>query len=300
MIKVSQLDKSFKNRGSRQDVLKQIDLTFKEGQIIGLVAPNGTGKSTLINLIMGYLQPTAGSIEIDGIRYKNESQRVKIHRKIVTLPDQFDLEPALSGLDHLRLYAGTYGHDKDRVKKIIDQLNMAGYVNKAVSSYSLGMRQRLTFAMVLAADADYLMLDEVMNGLDLNNVELLSDILRALRDSGKTLIIASHILANLQSIADRIIFLHHGKVVLDSTQQQEEQLFVKADLTQAELAKLPDVLSRHAINSVGYRKLFPVSEQGYNYVIQEIKKISPAEISFGTRNLEDYYWKFFGQEQSAV
>lgn len=195
-------------------VLNDIAIQFHPGELIGLVAPNGTGKSTLMNVIMNYLPPTSGKVAFrDGLVYSSKKNEVKIHQFVSMMPDQSDLYNHLSGRDHLKMFAMMWGSDKKLIDETIDLLNMGHYVNKKTGTYSLGMRQRLCFAMQIVANTEIMMMDEVMNGLDPNNVEIISRLLMKKKAEGKLIIIASHLLDNLEKYADRIFLFNEGKLV---------------------------------------------------------------------------------------
>ena len=195
-------------------VLDDISITFEQGELIGLVAPNGTGKSTLMNVLMNYLVPTSGKVLFDnGLRYSSKTNEVKIHQFVSMMPDQSDLYNHLSGREHLKMFATMWKSDIKLIDETINALNMSHYVNKKTGTYSLGMRQRLCFAMQIVANTDIMMMDEVMNGLDPNNVEVISKILLKKKAEGKMIIIASHLLDNLEKYADRIFLFNEGKLV---------------------------------------------------------------------------------------
>ena len=195
-------------------VLNDISITFEQGELIGLVAPNGTGKSTLMNVLMNYLQPTSGKVIFDkGLSYSSKSNEVKIHQFVSMMPDQSDLYNHLSGREHLKMFATMWKSDMKLIDETIEALNMGHYVNKKTGTYSLGMRQRLCFAMQIVANTEIMMMDEVMNGLDPNNVEVISKILMKKKAEGKMIIIASHLLDNLEKYADRIFLFSEGKLV---------------------------------------------------------------------------------------
>lgn len=210
MIKLENISFSYKNK----PVLKDITEDFHAGEIVGLVAPNGTGKSTLLNVLMNYETPQKGQLIIDKKgTYKSARKQIKLYKKISMMPDQQDLYNHKTGLEHLTMYKKIW-KSKIPVKELINELNMADYINDLVGNYSLGMRQRLCFAMQIAADTKIMLMDEVMNGLDPTNVTLISTIMAKKRDEGKLIIIASHLLDNLEQYADRIFFLSNGQLEL--------------------------------------------------------------------------------------
>ena len=203
----------------KKEILNQIDLELPSSQIIGLVAPNGVGKSTLIQILSGHLSNNGISVSYHGKNYTTDTLFMRQH--IVKMPDQSELYDELNGIEHLNFYASMWKVASGTVQTVIEQLKMEDYIHQKVGGYSLGMRQRLCFALVLVTKADYMLVDEVMNGLDPDNVELISKVLRQLRDEGKTIVIASHLLNNLDSIADKIYFMKEKRIALEYAPQME-------------------------------------------------------------------------------
>ena len=192
-------------------ILNNVNETFLPGEMIGLVAPNGTGKSTLMNVIMNYVKPSTGAVSyLDSLKYTSKNNEVKLHQQISMMPEQSDLYNHLSGRAHMKMYSMMWGSDRKFINETIEALNMSSYVDKKTGTYSLGMRQRLCFAMQIAADTPVMLMDEVMNGLDPNHVEMISKILVQKKQEGKLIIIASHLLENLEKYADRIFLMKDG------------------------------------------------------------------------------------------
>lgn len=202
-----------------KEVLNQIDLHLPPSQIIGLVAPNGVGKSTLIQILSGHLRNNGISVSYQGKNYTTDTVFMRQH--IVKMPDQSELYDELNGIEHLNFYASMWKVASGTVQTVVEQLKMEDYIHHKVGEYSLGMRQRLCFALVLVTKADYMLVDEVMNGLDPDNVELISRVLRQLRNEGKTVVMASHLLNNLDSIADKIYFIKEQRISLEYSPQKE-------------------------------------------------------------------------------
>ena len=203
----------------KKEILNQIDLELPSSQIIGLVAPNGVGKSTLIQILSGHLSNNGISVSYQGKNYTTDTLFMRQH--IVKMPDQSELYDELNGIEHLNFYASMWKVASGTVQTVVEQLKMEDYIHQKVGGYSLGMRQRLCFALVLVTKADYMLVDEVMNGLDPDNVELISKVLRQLRDEGKTIVMASHLLNNLDSIADKIYFMKEKRIALEYSPQKE-------------------------------------------------------------------------------
>lgn len=218
-------------RFGEKTVLDNIDVQFKPGEIIGLVAPNGTGKSTLLNVLMNYVSPTSGQVIFnENLKYSNQKSEADIHSKITMMADQSDLYNHLNGRDHLNIYKKMWHKTAINPDEVIEALKMNHYVNNKVRTYSLGMRQRLCLAMQIVSNTPFMLMDEVMNGLDPDNVELISKMLEKKREEGKIIVIASHLLENLEKYADRIFFLKDGMFIYETnneTKKNDETIYLK-------------------------------------------------------------------------
>lgn len=220
-------------------VLEDINFSIPDGNIIGLVAPNGTGKTTLFNAIIRFIPINKGEIVVDGRTYKNTTKDVRaLHEKITFFPDQAELYENFSGYEHIEMYRDIWKGGKGDVDAIVDRLNMAGYVKNKVNSYSLGMRQRLCFAMMMAADTKIMFMDEIMNGLDPVNVELVSRILQEVKQEGKIIIVASHLLENLDDYADQIYFLNNKDIYYTYDRKDAQETYIKGNIDPAHYASL--------------------------------------------------------------
>ena len=284
-------------------VLNDITITFQQGELIGLVAPNGTGKSTLMNVIMNYVTPHAGEVSFkDGLRYTSKQNEVKIHQFVSMMPDQSDLYNHLSGRTHLAMYATMWGSDKRLIQQTIDQLQMGHYVDKKTGTYSLGMRQRLCFAMQMVANTEIMLMDEVMNGLDPNNVEIISHILLQKRAEGKLIIIASHLLDNLEKYADRIFLFKGGQLVYVNDivegfgTNQITALRVKQLSEAGRLAvkqAYPNVKMETLVNEMTIISLADVQADAQSTLMNILTTHGASEITFGRVTLNDLYAMYY-------
>lgn len=223
MLKLNDIGLSFANK---KHVLDDVTLTLNQKEIVGLVAPNGTGKTTLLNVIMNNLKPDRGYVEVDGLRYESNQAIKAIYQKICAFPLESELFGELTGYEHLKLYRNMW-QSQITLDALIDGLKMRSYITQKVSTYSLGMKQRLCFAMVVASDTPIMLLDEAVNGLDPENIALISGQIQQLREDGKLVIMVSHLLDNLQSLADRILFLRAGKIVKQINMHESQPNFLK-------------------------------------------------------------------------
>lgn len=274
-------------------VLDNLNYNFQNGKIYGLVAPNGTGKSTLINVILNNLKPQNGYITYDNLRYKNEKADVRLHQKICAFPDQNDLFPFMTGRDHLKLYATLWKNDPQSIEKIISTLKMESYVNRKVETYSLGMKQRLCFAMVVAANTPVMLLDEVMNGLDPQNVQLISQVLLELRAQNKLIIMASHLLQNLQQYADQVLFLKDGKIIEDFNNKTETKLYLEFKSSNLNTNILSDVKVNTLPNKTSLVAVDDLDQKAFNQITNYFLK-SNISFSVTKMSLTNLFNEFYG------
>lgn len=223
------------------EVLKDVSFHLDDGQIVGLVAPNGTGKTTLFNAIMRFIPIEQGKIIVDGKEYSPSDKDVlALHKRITFFPDQADLFENFSGREHIKMYAEMWAGKTSDVDMVIERLRMNHYVDRKVEEYSLGMRQRLCFAMMVIADTPIMLMDEVMNGLDPENVSLVSEVLIELRQAGKIIIIASHLLDNLDEYADKVFFLKDKVLYSVNDLNQKHPLYYLVVCSAEEVSLLKD------------------------------------------------------------
>ena len=282
----------------KKEILNQIDLELPSSQIIGLVAPNGVGKSTLIQILSGHLRNNGISVSYQGKKYTTDTLFMRQH--IVKMPDQSELYDELNGIEHLNFYASMWKVASGTVQTVIEQLKMEDYIHQKVGGYSLGMRQRLCFALVLVTKADYMLVDEVMNGLDPDNVELISKVLRQLRDEGKTIVIASHLLNNLDSIADKIYFMKEKRIALEYSPQKEGVDTLQLTFISEEHFKnFVEKFSREVdmVNPEGRQLSIHLTDgelpkEKWNWILENIHQCS--EIKIGSKGCYALYKELYG------
>lgn len=300
MLKANNLKQAFDDKV----ILDDVSFELIPGEIVGLVAPNGTGKSTLLHIIMNFLSPNEGEmvIENDGetYDYTSEKNEVQMHKQLAFLPELEHLYMDLSGRDHLNYYATLWTGNTEIVAKTIDRLDLSSYVDTKVRTYSLGMRQRLAFAMVLCTDAPIMLMDEVMNGLDPDNVVLITEILIELKKQNKIVIIASHLLENLDIYANRVMFLKDGKITFNNRKETSDWSgqYVKVTLSPKQLQAVEEAFnlpkdSKKMSNGLFVIPLASMDQRQLNdlfavFIDQEIYDFSVAQI--GTKERYDYYY----------
>jgi ABC-2 type transport system ATP-binding protein len=188
------------------------DLSFDvpPGTITGFIGPNGAGKTTTLRMVLGLVRPTAGIALVDGVPYVN-LDRPAHHVGAVLEASGF--HPGRTARDHLRVLAGRGGVPVGRVDEVLAEVDLAGAASRRVGGFSLGMRQRLAMAGALLGDPEILVLDEPTNGLDPAGVHCLRAFLRTRVDRGCTVLVSSHLLAELALSADSVVIIRDGRLI---------------------------------------------------------------------------------------
>jgi ABC-2 type transport system ATP-binding protein len=199
------------------------DLTFsvQPGKITGFLGPNGAGKSTTMRAILGLVRPTSGTTTVLGKRYAELDDPA---RRVGTLLETFDAHPGRSGRNHLRVLAVAAGIPRVRVDEVLGLVDLREAGKRRVKGYSLGMRQRLGLAAALLGDPEVLVLDEPANGLDPQGMRWLRDFLRSLAAEGRTILISSHVLAEVAQTVDEVVIIHRGKLVRQAAMGEVESM----------------------------------------------------------------------------
>lgn len=287
-----------------------VSLDIQEGEVFGLIGHNGAGKSTLFKMMLGLLATSAGEIRVSGAPVSGSDARAA-RRHIGYLPENIALWDNLSGLETLRFFAKLKHIDQAECKPLLEKVGLGHALERPVRAYSKGMRQRLGFAQALLGNPKVLFLDEPTTGLDPHAIHFFWDTLAQLRDQGMTIVLTSHILAELQNRVDRVAVMANGELqALGSVQalREEHNLPLTVHLQLAPgvaaerldgllaslppaLAALPHVREAHGLQFHIPRDCkMPLLQQlmAWNGTVQDIQVSEPS--------LEDM---FFAQAESA-
>ena len=194
------------------EVVAVDDLTFalEPGTITGFLGPNGAGKTTTLRLLLGLAEPTAGTALVFGRPYREIADPI---RRVGAVLESGDFDPGRSGRNHLRTLALAGGIEFERVDELLALVELTAAADRVVRTYSLGMRQRLGLAGALLGDPELLILDEPANGLDPAGMHWLRGFLRQFARSGRTVLISSHVLAEVAQTVDSVLILGGGRLV---------------------------------------------------------------------------------------
>jgi ABC-2 type transport system ATP-binding protein len=204
-LEVRGLTKTF----GRVTAVREVSFTAPAGKVTGLLGPNGSGKTTTLRVALGLVHPTAGAALIGGVSY---ASLAKPRRAVGAVLDTAGFHPGRRARDHLRVLAAASGAPGDRVDEVLDQVGLASSARRRVRGFSLGLRQRLCLAAALLGDPQLLLLDEPANGLDPAGVAWLRGLLRDLADRGRTIVVASHGLAEVAQTVDHVVILSAGRL----------------------------------------------------------------------------------------
>jgi ABC-2 type transport system ATP-binding protein len=194
------------------EVVAVQDLTFSldSGTVTGFLGPNGAGKTTTLRVLLGLAEPTGGEALVFGRRYSKLDDPPS---RVGTVLESNDFHPGRSGRDHLRVLALAAEIPSSRVDEVLALVEIEAAADRRVNTYSLGMRQRLGLAAALLGDPDLLILDEPANGLDPAGVHWLRTFLRRFAEQGGTVLVSSHLLAEVAQTVDQILIIDHGRLV---------------------------------------------------------------------------------------
>ena len=192
------------------------DLSFdvEPGKVTGFLGPNGAGKSTTMRMILGLDKPSSGTALVNGKPFASFSEPL---REVGALLDAGALHPGRTGRNHLRVAARANGVSMRRVDEVLEQVGLSAAAGRRIKGYSLGMRQRLGIAGALLASPGILVFDEPINGLDLDGVRWIRGLLRDLADEGRTVLVSSHLMSEVQQTADRLVVVGRGRLLADAT-----------------------------------------------------------------------------------
>jgi ABC-2 type transport system ATP-binding protein len=205
-IAVSQLTKKYGERTALSNATFEVPL----GTICGFVGPNGSGKTTTIRMLLGLISPTSGSATVLG---ESISQPEKYLPRVGAMIEGPAFYPALSGAENLRVLASLGGFPQDRVEPLLERVGLADRGGSKYKTYSLGMKQRLGIAAALLPNPDLLVLDEPTNGLDPSGIHEVRELMRDLASQGTTVFVSSHLLGELEMIAEYLVMLRDGNVI---------------------------------------------------------------------------------------
>jgi ABC-type multidrug transport system, ATPase component len=296
-IRTSALTKSY---GPGTGVF-DLGLRVRRGEVYGFLGPNGAGKTTTMRMLAGLVRPTSGTVTVLGRRPGTRDALSGVGALIETPA----LYPHLSGRDNLRLLARYAGVPPVRVAEVLDEVSMTAKADGAFRSYSLGMRQRIGVAAALLKDPELLILDEPTNGLDPAGRADMRDLIVGLRRDHRTVLLSSHLLAEVEQVCDRVGVIRQGRLIAEGTVAElrgragEGSLSITADPPEraaALIRQLPDVRSVDIIEGVLQVAVDPARAGAVNRLLVE-NGIDVTELRKRSVSLEDTFLELMGDRR---
>ena len=218
-IQATDLSKTFRDfwHRPRVEAVKSISFSVPAGQVFGLLGPNGSGKSTTIKMILGLLFPTAGTLDVLGASPRSTA----VKSRIGYLPEESYLYPHLTPLETLAFYARLFrlpsAVARDRIEQLLDMIGLSHARHRPVGEFSKGMARRIGLAQALLNDPDLVILDEPTSGLDPQGTRQVKDLILALAARGKTILLTSHLLADVEDVCQQVAILFNGRILAHGT-----------------------------------------------------------------------------------
>jgi ABC-2 type transport system ATP-binding protein len=241
-IAVHRLSKRFGN------VLAVDDLSFEvqAGTVTGFLGPNGAGKTTTLRMLLGLVTPTAGEATIGGVPYCELSKPL---RHVGAMLEASGVHPGRRAVDHLRIIATAAGLPARRAEEVLGHVGLSDVAGRRVGGFSLGMRQRLALAGALLGDPGVLVLDEPANGLDPEGMHWLRKLMRRLADEGRTVLVSSHVLAEVAQTVDDVVIVARGRLVTHAPLAALTGRTGTVRLRSPQAAELVDLLTARGIDA---------------------------------------------------
>ena len=290
-----QTERLTKTHGHRQ-ALEAIDLRIASGTVYGLLGPNGAGKTTLLKLLTGLLRPTAGTIHLFGEPWRR-SQLARVGA-LIEAPAVYG---NLTGLENLLVHARLLGLPRARCHAVLAEVDLTAAAGQRAGTYSLGMKQRLGLALALLSEPDLLILDEPTNGLDPVGIRELRAQIRGFAARGITVLVSSHILAEIAQIATHLGVIANGQLRFQGpltglVRQEQGYLLIETPTATA----AAEVLRPHhpALRIEEGRLLIPVLETESAAIVGALSAagITIARFSYQTNTLESRFMALLGEE----
>ncbi|MED0872836.1 ABC transporter ATP-binding protein [Bacillus mobilis] len=298
VLKTNQLSKQYKNHIA----LNKVNLSIEQGSIYGFIGQNGAGKSTLTRLVTGLAMPTSGTIELFGESRERElAQARKRIGSMIEMPAIYPHMTAAENLEAHRLLKGVPG--KDCIQKTLSLVGLLDTEEKKAKNFSLGMKQRLSLAIALLGDPEFLILDEPINGLDPMGVVEIRELLKKLnREKGITILISSHILSEMHLLATHYGFIHKGELIEQITQKQLEEkcqqyLHIKVDNTEMATTIIETILSTtdYEVMPDGVIRLYThLNQPGMVSKVLATEGLIIEQFQSMGQDLESYFTKLIG------
>lgn len=276
--------------------LNGLDLTVKKGEVHGFLGPNGAGKSTAIRVLLGLLRRNAGEAQVLGGDPWHDA--VSLHKRLAYIPGEVNLWPNLTGgeaIDVLSRLRGN-GIDMKRRAELLDRFELDP--SKKIRTYSKGNRQKVAIVAALVSDVELYLMDEPTSGLDPLLEMKFQQTVKELKDEGKTVLLSSHILAEVEALCDRVSIIREGKVVESGTLTELRHLTRTSVtvVTKRKIEGLANIAGVHDVEEDGDRVTFEVDTSALNDALQHVVKYDVEEFISQPPTLEELFMRHYGDE----
>lgn len=290
VLKVDRLSKKF---GSYQ-ALKNITFDIKKGEVFGFIGPNGAGKTTTIRSILGIIKASSGSVEV--FNKSAWANRVEIHKRIAYVPGDSNLWPNLTGGEIIDLLLKMNdGNHSSLTDELINKFSLD--VSKKFKTYSKGNKQKVSLVAAFSTEADLFIFDEPTSGLDPLNEEIFQQEVRNLKSKGKSILLSSHILSEVEEMSDRIGIIREGEIIeigtLDQLQHLTRMLFkVKSESDLSDIKNL-DSVHDLKLDDNNLKAVFSVDVNAVGEIVEILSSKSVVQLQSTPPTLEDLFLNYY-------
>ena len=294
IAEVNGISKRIKNKM----ILDNITFSLKSNEVVALVGPNGSGKTTLLKTMVGLLKLDGGTIKIFGLN--TQKNREQVLSKLSFMQDSSVLYPNLTGYDHLHFIAKINKQKQESIQEMIKKLKIESYIHKKVEEYSMGMKQHLLLAIALLNKPQLRLLDEPLNGLDPSSNSMLRELILKLRSQGTSILFSSHVLGEVDKVADRILFIKEGKIIsenyMDTSNSNKIYIFRISPIEMAIEILTPQVVELVELDN--NKVQITIQSLGLNKVLKTLydNKIEIYDIEEMENGAESIYHNLYGEK----
>lgn len=293
IIEVKNLTKRF----GKVTAISEINLTLNPGEVFGYIGPNGAGKTTTINVLLGILKANSGSAHIFGKDAWNDA--VEIHKRVAFVPGDVNLWPNLTGGEVIDLFTSLRGKvDTARRKQLLEMFELDP--TKKCRTYSKGNRQKVALVSAFLTDADLYILDEPTSGLDPLMEQVFQECVNEQKNNGKTILLSSHILSEVEKLCDRVSIIREGKIIETGTLSELRHL-TNITMTVDTLNPIENLAQIKGISDIQAQKhgfSFQVESSEIGNVVTELSRYGITKLESAPPTLEDLFMRHYGGVQN--
>ncbi len=287
----------------RFKALDNVSFNVDNGEIVGYVGLNGAGKTTTIRICVGVLRPSSGDVVVDGYSITRQKREASFHIGWVPELPIFELDE--KAIDYFVYLAGYYGLSRSEArrlgKELFEQVGLSRFMERRLKHYSLGMKKRFALAVSMINDPRNFFFDEVLNGLDPKGIAFFRDLVKRFKREGRAVLFSSHILSEVENIADKVVFIHKGRIIAVKTMDEIKSMVKPALVVKVSNPddKLPKILEKYGEVRARDGKYILVFKEkpDKNQIVRELVEngYSVEEIRPARTSLEKVFFKLIGE-----